>query len=40
MSLADPQNYADETTAIELLFPKKIEELGLTEEDFSKPRSK
>ena len=40
MSLADPQNYADETTTIELLFPKKIEELGVSEDDYSKPRPK
>lgn len=39
-SVADPNNYADETTAVELLFPKQFAGFGVIEEDFIVPRSK
>ena len=39
-SLADPQNYADETTAVELLFPKEFSSFGVGNDDFNCPKSK
>lgn len=47
VSVADPnvifykiQNYADETTAIELLFPKNFASYGVDDKDFKMPRPK
>jgi len=37
-SVADFQNYGDEPEAVDLLFPSNYSELGITEEDFRKPR--
>lgn len=34
------QNYADETTAVQLLFPKDFTSFGVEEEDFDMPRPK
>jgi len=34
------QNYADETTAIELLFPQNFASYGVDDKDFKMPRSK
>jgi hypothetical protein len=34
------QNYADETTAVELLFPKQFSGFGVGEEDFTVARPK
>lgn len=39
-SVADPNNYGDEPPAIHLLFPQKYSDMGLTEEDFKKKRTK
>lgn len=39
-SVADPNNYADETTAVELLFPKNYSSLGVGADDFQQTRSK
>lgn len=39
-SVADPNNYADETTAVELLFPKNYSGLGLSQDDFQQTRSR
>ena len=39
-SIADPQNYADETTAVELLFPKEFSSFGVGDEDFDCPKPK
>ena len=38
--MADFQNYGDEPEAVDLLFPSNYSELGITEEDFRKLRSR
>lgn len=37
-SVADHQNYGDESEAIDLLFPNTFTELGISEYDFVVPR--
>ena len=39
-SVADPQNYGNDPSAAELLFPNAFEEYGVTKEDFEQLRSK
>lgn len=39
-SVADHQNYGDEPDAVELLFPNTFTELGITETDFAKLRTR
>lgn len=39
-SVADHQNYGDEADAVDLLFPKTFNELGVSDYDFSAVRSK
>eukprot|EP01017_Pseudomicrothorax_dubius_P051579 TRINITY_DN9962_c0_g1_i10.p1 TRINITY_DN9962_c0_g1~~TRINITY_DN9962_c0_g1_i10.p1 ORF type:complete len:417 (-),score=103.13 TRINITY_DN9962_c0_g1_i10:52-1302(-) len=39
-SVADPNNYGDEASAVQLLFPQKFAELGISPEDFKKLRPK
>ena len=38
--MADPQNYADETTAVELLYPSEFTSFGVGDSDFNDPRTK
>ena len=38
--MADFQNYGDEPEAVDLLFPSNYSELGITEEDFRKMRTR
>lgn len=40
VSVADPNNYADQTTAVELLFPKNFASYGVDDKDFKMPRPK
>jgi EF-hand domain-containing family member B len=39
-SIADPNNYGNEPQVIQLLFPEKFSNRGLSQEDFNAPRSK
>jgi hypothetical protein len=39
-SIADQFNYGDESQAVELLFPQRFADLGLTRDDFFMPRPK
>lgn len=39
-SVADHQNYGDEPEAVDVLFPSSHTEIGIDENDFSRPRSK
>ena len=39
-SIADPNNYGNEPQVIQLLFPDKFSNRGLSQEDFNEPRSK
>ena len=39
-SVADHQNYGDEPEAIDILFPATFTELGISEYDFMRPRSR
>jgi len=39
-SVADQFNYGDECQAVELLFPQRFADLGLTKDDFFMPRAK
>ncbi len=40
IGLADPNNYGNEPQVIELLFPEKYSNRGLSQDDFNLPKSK